>query len=444
MEDVAKVGITKHRQRILDVLQEWFRTHEQGPTLEELCQLLGMHPRQKATVQRWLQTMRGIDVEWEAHIPRSLRLLISEMEDVSVQMPVTETLRYLATGLVEWEKRSPQTRSLLPEALRIGMSRMYLTALLQGEEAPGNLRELFEKAEEPVLEWLPNASEIKNLSPNVTLVEDGIVSDFATDWQVDGRGVVEQVQESVMQDVLEHCRRLQLDDAYRAFRQVVVTKPTIPYTEYRRLLATPIFHPLREYLRQTYVELEKLAEYEVYYRCPRCQYPQRRRSDGTYCCRNVFCERLSAKSKPPLTPLLPIPKAEANQWMVVTPGMHKYVTVPGLWEIFLYESLTRLGVRVTLWPQIDEYDLLIELPRKVRWAIDVKDWGHLRLDRLKQVQYRLDVDETFVVFPKERERWLRLKVVRDQYEAELGGVRLRLIDELIEMVKEITGSKDHA
>ena len=60
------------------------------------------------------------------------------------------------------------------------------------------------------------------------------------------------------------------------------------------------------------------------------------------------------------------------------------------------------------------------------------------------MQYRLDVDETFVVFPKERERWLRLKVVRDEYEAELGGVRLRLIDELIEMVKEITGSKDHA
>ena len=90
--------------------------------------------------------------------------------------------------------------------------------------------------------------------------------------------------------------------------------------------------------------------------------------------------------------------------------MHLYVTLPGLWEIALYESLTRLGVRVTLWPQIDEYDLLVELPRKIRWAIDVKDWGHLRLDLLKKVIYRLDVNETFVVFIDESS--LRLALVR--------------------------------
>ena len=59
------VKITKHRDKILEVLREWFRIHKQGPTLEELCTELAMQPRQKATVQRWLQTMRGIDVEWE-------------------------------------------------------------------------------------------------------------------------------------------------------------------------------------------------------------------------------------------------------------------------------------------------------------------------------------------------------------------------------------------
>ncbi len=434
------MSITKHRQRILEALHEWFRTHEEGPTLEELCQLLGMHPRQKATVQRWLQTIRGSDVEWEAHSARSLRLLISEPEEVSVQIPMTETLRYLATGLVEWERRTLEARSQVPETLRIGMSRMYLTSLLQGEEAPGNLPDFLTQAKKPIFDWAA-ASEIKNLSPDVTLLEDGLVSDFARDWQVDGRDVVEQVQESVMKDVLDYCRGFQMDDAYRAFRQAVVTKPALPYTEYRRMLSAPIFHPLREYLRQTYVDLESLAEYETYYRCPRCQYLQRQRSDGTYLCRNVFCERLCAK-KLNLPPLPPIAKAEARQWKVVTPGMHLYVTLPGLWEIALYESLTRLGVRVTLWPQIDEYDLLVELPRKVRWAIDVKDWGHLRLDRLKKVQYRLDANEPFVVFPDERS--LRLAVVRDEYEAKLGGVRLLLISELIVKVKEILGNTDHA
>jgi len=90
------VKITKHRDKILEVLREWFRIHKQGPTLEELCTELAMQPRQKATVQRWLQTMRGIDVEWEDNAARSLRLLAPEAEEPELQISVTETLRYLA------------------------------------------------------------------------------------------------------------------------------------------------------------------------------------------------------------------------------------------------------------------------------------------------------------------------------------------------------------
>ncbi|WP_223280025.1 hypothetical protein [Nostoc sp. PA-18-2419] len=72
--------ITKHQQKILDPLQKWFNIHKQRPTLEELCLELRMQPRQKATVQRWLQTMRGIDVEWDDHSARSLCLLQSESD----------------------------------------------------------------------------------------------------------------------------------------------------------------------------------------------------------------------------------------------------------------------------------------------------------------------------------------------------------------------------
>ena len=47
-------------------------------------------------------------------------------------------------------------------------------------------------------------------------------------------------------------------------------------------------------------------------------------------------------------------------------------------------------------------------------------------------------------FPDQRDRLLRLKVVRNEYEAELGGVRLVLMNELIEKVKEIMRSRNHA
>lgn len=435
--------ITKHRQKILDALERWFRIHQQGPTLNELCQELGMLPRQKATVQKWLQTMRGIDVQWEDHSPRSLRLLRSESETPSLQISVTDTLRYLATGVVQWEKLELEKRSQVPEALRIGMSRMYLASLLQGEQAPDNLPQFFDWAETSLTSW-KLAQEIEYLSPEVSFIEDGVVSDFAREWQVSGNDVVAQVQESVLKDVLEYCRGHQLEEAYRVFRQMIITKPTLHYSEYRQQLRLPELQPLRELLTrlEIYIDMNKLAEGKAYHLCPRCKYVQRQRPDGTYICRNPWCERLCATSN--LQSLPTISKEQAEEWKAVTPGLHLYGTLPGIWEIQLKEELTKLGLRVTLWPFVDEFDLLVEFPRKVRWAIDFKDWASVDEERLRKVQYRRDATETFVVFPDEREDSLRIKVVREQLEPKLEGVRLRLFSEIITQAQAILGKKNNA
>ncbi|MBD2580169.1 Fis family transcriptional regulator [Oscillatoria sp. FACHB-1406] len=435
--------VTRHRDKILEVLREWFRFHPQGPTLEELCLELEMLPRQKATLQRWLQTMRGIDVEWEDNVARSLRLLEEEPpNEPLVKVSVTETLRYLATGLAEWEKQEPETRSRIPASLRLGMSRMYLTSLLQGdEEAPSNLPELFNWAKNPVAEWKP-AAQIGNIPPDVSLIEDGLLSDLALQWQVAGFDTEMQVQEKILQDVLLHCRLHQLQDAYRAFRQLIIEHPVLPYREYRRLLSSSQLKPLRPFLQQTYIDLVDLTEEEEYRFCPRCQYVLRRRRDETYTCRNLTCEELNAKQPHPPKPA--ISKHEADGWKAVTPGVHRYGTLPGLWEIKLARNLTQLGIRVTLWPEIDEFDLLVEFSKKIRWAIDVKDWSYLDEERLRNVQYRFDLTETFVVFPDEREEILRIKVQRQQLEPELGGVRLRLASEIVALAKEQLEKKRRA
>lgn len=430
--------VTKHRERILEALTEWFRLHKQSPTLEELCIELDMKPQQKATLQKWLQTMRGIDVEWGDNVARSLRLLREEPPEPQRKIDVTDTLHYLATGLVEWEKLEPQKRSRPPQSLRLGMSRMYLTSLLKGDQqAPANLPELFEWAEKPVIEWSP-ASEIKNLSGDATLIEDGLVSDFTFQWFVEGRDTERQVEEKVLQDVLQYCREHQLENEYRTFRKLVITHPIMPYSDYRRLLSSSQLRPLREFLQKTYVDLVDLVEDETYHFCPRCQYVQRRRSDGTYTCRNSWCSELSAKLNFPLPAKT---KEEVKNWKAVNPGVHHYGTLPGIWELSLAEELCKLGVPVTLWPEIDEFDLLVEFTRKVRWAIDFKDWSYLDEERLKKVEYRFDMSATFVVFPDERENVLRIKVMRQQLEPELGGVRLKLMSEILTEARAIVSGK---
>ncbi|NER34755.1 MAG: Fis family transcriptional regulator [Oscillatoria sp. SIO1A7] len=440
--------ITKHREKILEALREWFRIHKEGPTLEELCRELGKKPSQKATVQKWLQTMRGIDIEWDDNMARSIHLLAPEPEEPEVQLSSKETLRYLASGLAEWERQKPEKRDRVPTGLRMGMSFMYLASLLKDEKAPANLPEFFEGANKPLESW-SLVREVKNLPSDVTLIDDGLISDFAAHWQVTGSDLERQVQESVLLDALNHCRGHQMDDEYRAYRKLIIEKPVLSHSEYRKLLSSTQLRPLRKSLLETYVdlvdfaeELADLAEDNAYHFCPRCNYLQRRRSDGTYQCRNSFCEDLCAELK--LMPRSPIPKSEAKEWKIVTSGVYRYGTLPGIWEIKLAKKLSKLGLKVTLWPRVDKFDLLVEFGRKLSWAIDVKDWSSLDEEHLKEVKYQPDFQETFIVFPDEREKSLRTRVMRQELEPKLGGIKLRLIGEIIDEAKAILEKKKHA
>lgn len=428
------MAVTKHRQKILEVLQKWFQEHDYSPTLEELCVELGRSPERRATVQRWLQTMRGQDVEWKDNTARSLHLLKEKTESVS-NISVVETLRYLSTGLAQWEVRTNEHEPI-PEALRIGLSRSYLSSLLDeeatGVNAPKHLPEFFDWASQPLKDWPPSKA-LKYLADNVRLVDDGLISDFALQWQMEGKDTERQVQESLLLDVLRHCRQYQEEEAYREFRQLIISQPVLSYRDYRRVLASPVLKPLKNFIREAYVDLSNLQADRNYQFCPRCNYPQRQRAEGSYGCRSPRCDRIRVKQQ--LVPLPTIPSEEAEAYKTVTPGIHRYGTIPGLWEIDLHKQISQLGVQSTLWPEIDEYDLLIDFGYRRRWAIDVKDWSYLNLERLKAVQFRSDVKRTYVVFPDANEEFLRIKVLRKRLESELGGIRLRLMSELVTEVK---------
>ncbi len=354
---------------------------------------------------------------------------------------VRQTLQYLATGLVEWEKLSSLERSQVPKALRIGMSRMHAISILQKEQlSPKDLWEFFRWCEKPIKSWKP-AAGMSDIPDEATLIDDGLVSDFARDWALSGKNPIAQVQEQLLKEVKEFCTP-DKEEAYRSFRNLIITKPVVRTTELDDHIDTPELIKLSKFFKneRTYKPLTKLAEYDEYHLCPRCKYFQRLRDDGVYSCRNAFCQRLQAGSNPNrFKALNPIPRVKASEWLAVDYGVYLYGTLPGIWEVKLAEELEGLGAKVTMWPNVDWYDLLVELPKGVKWAIDVKDWSYLTPQRLEDVRSQPEATQTLVVFPDERDDYLRIPIIRNQKQYSpkaLRGLQLKLISEVVKAAKK--------
>lgn len=302
--------------------------------------------------------------------------------------------------------------------------------------APSTLPELFEWAARPIKSWLP-AQKLSIIPNNATLIEDGMIFDFAREWALTGNNTIHQNQERLLADLKSHCERKQFEDSYTKARELTVTQPVLTLAELRRKLDTKALAKVRDFFKLDEGFYQPVANFELakYLLCPRCGYILRL-WEGEYVCRKQSCELIVRQQNLKKTKI--IPSEKINEWVAVTPGVHRYGTIPGIWELFLRDELINLGAKVTLYPQIDKYDLLVECPNSQKWAIDVKDWSFVTKKKLAKVYYQPDVDATFVVFPDAND--LNIPAMRQRKEFKpqaLKGLQLRLISEVIKQAKEI-------
>jgi hypothetical protein len=60
-------------------------------------------------------------------------------------------------------------------------------------------------------------------------------------------------------------------------------------------------------------------------------------------------------------------------YLAVSRPVWRFVTLPGVLECGLRDHATGLGAKVTMWPDLDSYDVHIETPAR-QWRIDAKAW----------------------------------------------------------------------
>jgi hypothetical protein len=192
-------------------------------------------------------------------------------------------------------------------------------------------------------------------------------------------------------------RRLQASgdaDRYTAGRRFLIAHPAGPEVELRRGLDPS--------LQDAYLPLppSRLLD-QWWFPCPLCGWPmevrasqrrtrvacsyaEHRRAGASYTC------RAAADRAPRLVSQhsrqLPVRPGRANRIKALRRPVWRYVTIPGLLELALAETLREVGAQVALWPNLDEYDLHITLTQTPttqalasqattrEWTVDVKDW----------------------------------------------------------------------
>jgi hypothetical protein len=83
-------------------------------------------------------------------------------------------------------------------------------------------------------------------------------------------------------------------------------------------------------------------------------------------------------------------------------GIWRYTVLPGLIEVELHDRLEQKSdVEVTLWPELDAYDLRVDTPDE-SYQVDVKDWTLPRYSIRRLPPRPPDQPTMHVVVPDER------------------------------------------
>ncbi|MEV7970693.1 hypothetical protein AB0O34_32595 [Sphaerisporangium sp. NPDC088356] len=192
-------------------------------------------------------------------------------------------------------------------------------------------------------------------------------------------------------------------------RKALIDHPAGPVSKLRKL-------PLPSSVRQFYTDIPHAAVFDRWwFACPVCEWPMRvtlqqtrgGRSGSVQCFHRPhrdFGAKYHFKipadgGAPKLVPAASAPVARSGNDKVLFPTVHgvtpqatlvkdhaaltrgvwRWTTVPGLVEVALYEALKARGLAPVLWPDLDSYDLQIEVAGtggKTQFRIDLKDYSH--------------------------------------------------------------------
>lgn len=275
---------------------------------------------------------------------------------------VRDCLLNVISGLEQWgnELREP------PALLRQGHMQFVRLLMLEGKEAPIDLPSLIQLLQKPAEVWGISVAgiypqEAPLLIPDLGLSPDAREFKFMYDSP-------EEAQTQEIVEILRYCRGTMpmLEEKYRKLRAFLIINPVISAYRLMEFGLKLKDTELMKWLSRCYEEItDDLERYRI---CPRCGWTLEFRNNHWQCGTEDLCGKIASRG-------------ELKRWETPEPmhrlryGIYRYTMLPGLAELAAKDWLTKKGYKVTLFPQVDRFDLAVELDTHILY-LDMKDFKH--------------------------------------------------------------------
>ncbi len=378
--------------------------------------------------------------------------------------PPLQVATYLAVGLVKQHEQTIQRQAppiTNPNSfLKTGLEQLAVLCLWKGIRPPCYHKQVVEWLHTPVEDWPePISTSLTQEGLEGPLLFLGTPTDLAydlihqlgetnTDTQINI-----EIQDLPFKQILRYCREKQLADQYVQARLFLVENPYLPTgthviqsnlnwdNEVGKLLAA-CYQPIPISCRFPRNNQNQVAF------CPRCGWVlewQLSAYTQVAHCYSDICSRLNERISQP------------NQWelyqpeaMRTTQSTQKSIVAPERPLLDLKAQLEKIGATCHLWPQFDNYDLLVKLPSGKPFAVDMKDYScSVKLvNVLKPFARTPSWDRCYYVIPDYRKQgnyWKKLKATWDKQckaDPSLKTIGVLFAKDFIKLVrKEIGGKK---
>lgn len=303
-----------------------------------------------------------------------------------------KVINLIATGIVKLYEKDSKNFVFLPRELKRAIN--ILAA--QNNILINDRSDMVKIFSTNIGEWLQCDKSLRNEK----FIENGIPTDFCYEMVIDSNDLEGELDQKIILSIKNEFQLHGKEEDYVAFRSFLINNPVTTRDRLDNFISQQGNYNTK--LKRIYAEIynfyEEIPEhYKTNNSIETCGYCGWTiiSKDGNKHCISDYCHANLGIEKSKLIEY-------EDEMIRVKRGVMRYISLPGIPELRLKNKLEKLGLRVRLYPNFDQYDLEV-IFKKCSWAVDIKDYSnpYTLVNKIKTFESNSS-ERSFILVPDKR------------------------------------------